>query len=220
MTNPRILPQHHGSLYIIAAASGTGKTSLVSALLESVDNLQVSISHTTRKPRPGEEHGKHYFFIQEAEFVELVNQQAFLEHANVFGNYYGTLTQTVRNKLSEGIDIILEIDWQGARQVHKVFPRATGIFILPPSLNSLRERLCNRAQDDQAVIERRMQSAIKEMSHYMEFNYIVINDDFDRALTEMRHIILANRNSLSRQIAKHADLIKTLISDLSKDELK
>jgi len=220
MREPRVLPQHHGTLYIIAAASGTGKTSLVSSLLQSVDNLQVSISHTTRKPRPGEEHGKHYYFTDKASFLELVNKQAFLEYAKVFDNYYGTLVQTVRDKLAEGIDIILEIDWQGARQVHKVFPRASGIFILPPSLDSLRQRLSERGQDDEAVIERRMQSAIAEISHYTEFNYIVINDDFDKALSELRAIILANRNSLPRQIAKYGDLIKSLISDMPADELK
>jgi len=214
MRTPRILPQHHGSLYIIAAASGTGKTSLVSALLQKINNIEVSVSHTTRKPRPGEEHGKHYFFVDEENFLELVRQQAFLEHAKVFDNYYGTSTQAVRDKLAEGVDVILEIDWQGARQVHKVFPRACGIFILPPSLVSLRERLSDRGQDDTAIIDRRMQSAIDEMSHYMEFNYIVINDDFDHALGELQSIILADRSSLQRQMAKHSDLIKTLISDI------
>jgi len=213
MRKTRILPQHNGNLYIVAAASGTGKTSLVNSLLQCTDDLQVSISHTTRKPRPGEEHGKHYYFSAEADFLELVNKQAFLEHAKVFDHYYGTLTQAVRDKLSEGIDVILEIDWQGARQVRKVFPSACGIFILPPSLESLRERLQARAQDDKTVIERRMQFAIEEMSHYTEFNYIVINDDFDQALAQLRSIILANRNALQRQMAKHGDLIKSLVAE-------
>jgi guanylate kinase len=210
---PRILPQSNGNLYIVSAASGTGKTSLVSELLQRTDNLQVSISHTTRKPRPGEEHGKHYYFVEEASFLELVAQQAFLEHAKVFDHYYGTLTKTVQERLSEGVDLILEIDWQGARQVRKVFPNAHGIFILPPSRESLRQRLSSRAQDDEAIINQRMQSAIAEMSHYKEFNYLVINDDFETALAEMQSIILANRSSLSRQMAKNAELISSLISD-------
>jgi len=212
MRDPRILPQSNGDLYIVAAASGTGKTSLVDALIQSVERLQVSVSHTTRKPRPGEVDGQHYYFTEESEFLDLVNQQAFLEHAKVYGNYYGTLTQTVRDKLAEGVDLILEIDWQGARQVHKIFPGAIGIFILPPSLDSLRERLSKRAQDDNAVIERRMAAAIEEISHYKEFNYIVINDDFDQALAELRAIVQSRRNALQRQMANHAELIKSLIS--------
>ena len=220
MINTRILPQNHGNLYIVAAASGTGKTSLVDALIQQVDQLQVSISHTTRKPRPGEENGKHYYFTDEAHFLDLIHKQAFLEHAKVFDHHYGTSTQAVRDKLAEGIDLILEIDWQGARQVHKVFPNATGIFILPPSLDALRERLSERAQDDETVIERRMQSAIDEISHYKEFNYIVINDDFETALAELSTIVLANRNALQRQMAKHADLIKSLISENPEDALE
>ena len=199
------------NLFIIAAPSGCGKTSLVKALLEKVNNLTVSTSHTTRDPRPGEIDGKNYFFISKSEFNEINAKNGFLESAQVFDNFYGTAKQTVVNLLDKDIDVILEIDWQGARQIKKIFTDSIGIFILPPSEGELRNRLNNRGQDSDEIISRRMQDAVNEMQHYDEFDYLVINDEFNIALNDLETIILSQRLSIKEQTNKHASLLKSLI---------
>jgi len=199
------------NLFIIAAPSGCGKTSLVKALLEKVNNLTVSTSHTTRDPRPGEINGKNYFFISKSEFNEINAKNGFLESAQVFDNFYGTAKQTVVDLLDKDIDVILEIDWQGARQIKKIFTDSIGIFILPPSEGELRNRLNNRGQDSDEIISRRMQDAVNEMQHYDEFDYLVINDEFNIALNDLETIILSQRLSIKEQINKHASLLKSLI---------
>lgn len=202
-----------GSLFIITAASGTGKTSLVKALLESINDLQVSISHTTRSPRAGEIDGQHYHFTTVNEFKKGIEQGAFLEHACVFDNYYGTSEQSVKELLSKGIDVILEIDWQGALQVKKLLPDAVMIFILPPSKAALRERLSNRATDSEQVISKRLAGAVTEMQAHVNFDYVVINDDFATALSELTAIIISQRLTQIKQSAKHQALISELLTE-------
>lgn len=197
-----------GTLYIISAPSGAGKTSLVKQLVEHDPRVEVSVSHTTRDMRPGETDGVDYFFIDRERFLEMANSSAFLEHAQVFDNYYGTSQQHVEQQLLSGLDVILEIDWQGARQIRKLFPDSQSIFILPPSLQALRERLTNRGQDDDEIIQRRMRDAVNEMSHYAEFDYLVVNDNFDTALDELRCIFVANR---LRQLQQERSLEPLLI---------
>lgn len=199
------------NLFIVAAPSGCGKTSLVKALIKQTQNLCVSVSHTTRNARPGEVHGKNYFFVSKDEFDQINRDNGFIESAQVFDNYYGSAKQTVRDLLATGTDVILEIDWQGARQVKKSFGDAIGIFILPPSESALRERLTGRGQDDESIINRRMQDAVSEMQHYNEFDYLVINDDFDTALGELSSIIHSQRLLLSQQSVKHQSLLNALI---------
>lgn len=201
-----------GQLFIIAAPSGAGKTSLVKQLLHDVKQLTVSVSHTTRAMRPGEQHGKDYFFISVEEFQELLAQGAFLEHAQVFDNYYGTTQTAVEHHLSLGSDVILEIDWQGAQQIKHLLPESVTIFILPPSIDVLRQRLQGRGQDDHTVIERRMRDAVAEMSHYAEFDYLVVNDDFSLALTELKSIIISHRLAYCRQSSKLQDLLSSLLA--------
>ena len=196
-----------GSLFIITAASGTGKTSLVKQLIATTNDLAVSISHSTRKPRPGEMDGQQYHFVSREIFADMIKQGEFLEHAEVFENYYGTAQSTVEFMLSNGLDVILEIDWQGALQVQKLRPDATTIFILPPDRQSLRQRLSNRGQDSQEVIERRLAGSVNEMSQYVNFDYVVINDNFDVALAELKSIIIANRLTLAKQQERHAGRI-------------
>ena len=181
--------QRRGDLFIIAAPSGGGKTSLVNALLENDERLVLSISHTTRRARPGEVDGKHYHFVSHDDFEQMVENGDFLEHARVFDNHYGTNRNSVARQLGQGKDVILEIDWQGARQVRAAFPNCLMIFIIPPSLETLRERLTGRGQDSAAVIQRRMRDAQAEISHWAEFDQLVVNDDFDTALEELRTII-------------------------------
>ncbi|HAE72623.1 MAG TPA: guanylate kinase [Gammaproteobacteria bacterium] len=199
------------NLFIIAAPSGCGKTSLVKALIEKVDNLCVSVSHTTRAQRPGEEHGKNYFFVSKEDFNEISNSNGFIESAQVFDNYYGSAKQTVKDLLKQGQDVILEIDWQGAQQVKQSFIDAIGIFILPPSISALEDRLTDRGQDDQSIIDRRMKDAVSEMQHFDEFDYLVINDDFNIALNDLTHIIYTQRLSLAQQTQQQQDLLKQLI---------
>ena len=200
-----------GTLYIVSAPSGAGKTSLLKALLEDAEGIGLSISHTTRDMRPGEQDGVHYHYVDEATFTQMVADGAFLEHAKVFDNYYGTSQAAVVAQLASGQDVILEIDWQGAQQVRKLFPEAVGIFILPPSKTALRERLTDRGQDDTAIIDRRMRDAEAEMSHYLEFDYVVVNDDFDTALAELRAIITSQRLAISRQQTRLQGLVKGLL---------
>ncbi len=201
-----------GTLYIISAASGTGKTSLVKALLEKSENIGVSVSHTTRQPRPGEENGVAYHFVEKSVFQEMIEQAAFLEHAEVFGNFYGTSQAAVQDLLNAGQDVILEIDWQGAQQVRRLMPDAVGIFILPPSREALLSRLQNRGQDDDSIIQGRMSQAVSEMSHYHEFDYLVVNDDFDLALHQLKAIVESHRLHISRQSERHGEMIAQLLS--------
>lgn len=200
-----------GTLYILSAPSGAGKTSLLKALRERDGQLHVSISHTTRKVRPGEEDGVHYHFVEQATFLSKVEEGDFLEHAEVFGNYYGTDEVSVRNQLAAGHDTVLEIDWQGAQQVRHRFPEAVSIFILPPSPEALRDRLSHRGQDSEAIIQGRMEQAVSEMSHYAEFDYLVINDDFDLALDELAAIVVSQRLQLSQQVDRHAETLSRLL---------
>ncbi|WHI51323.1 guanylate kinase [Microbulbifer sp. MLAF003] len=201
-----------GTLYTVSAPSGAGKTSLVKALVDNDTQVTVSISHTTRAMRPGEVNGVDYHFIERKEFLAMLEENAFLEHAQVYGdNYYGTAKGSIEEVLNSGRDVILEIDWQGAAQVRRLLPDTVGIFILPPSQEALRQRLTGRGQDDQAVIERRMDQAIDEMTHYVEADYLVINDNFDQALMELSCIITAQRQRLGQQQLRHGELLKALL---------
>ena len=202
-----------GTLYIISAPSGAGKSSLLRVLLETRSGtLALSVSHTTRAPRSGEVDGKDYHFIDEASFTEMVNRDAFLEHARVFDNFYGTSKQGVVDQLDAGLDVILEIDWQGARLIRKLMPAVVSIFILPPSRDALQQRLRDRGQDDEAVIARRMRAAVSEMSHYDEYDYLVINDVFQVAGDELAAIMLSHRLRLSAQCQRHAGLLAGLLA--------
>lgn len=205
-------PMNQGKLYIISAPSGAGKTSLVRQLVADLDRLTVSVSHTTRPMRPGEAHGRDYFFVPVAEFQAMLERQAFLEHARVFDNFYGTARQTVEENLSQGLDVILEIDWQGAQQIKKLMPDSLSIFILPPSIDILQQRLRNRGQDDEQIIARRMRDAVTEMSHYDEFDYLVVNDVFEQALAALKSILTANRLTRQRQMHELEPLLKALLS--------
>jgi len=200
-----------GTLYVFSAPSGAGKTSLVKALLEKTEAIGVSVSHTTRDPRPGEENGKDYNFVSQGEFKSLIDQNAFLEHAQVFDNFYGTSQIWVESELAAGRDVILEIDWQGAQQIRQQMPDTVTVFILPPSREELHSRLTGRGQDSEETIERRMRDAVSEMSHYNEFDYIIINDDFEQALEQLRSVVLARRQRASAQTQIHADLLKNLL---------
>ncbi len=200
-----------GTLFIISAPSGAGKTSLVKALVESTSALEVSVSHTTRPMRAGEENGVHYHFVEADAFGKMVEQGDFLEHAQVFDNFYGTAESAVVERLEAGQDVILEIDWQGAQQVRKRLPDAVGIFILPPSREALEQRLKGRGQDEQAIIDRRMRDAVNEMSHYGEFDYLVVNDDFDTALDELRCVVTSQRLRRPAQEVRHGRTLQLLL---------
>ena len=201
-----------GTLYIISAPSGAGKTSLVKKLFSELDDLIVSVSHTTRAMRSGETHGNDYFFVTVDDFKTMIENQEFLEHAQVFDNFYGTAEQTVRDNLAQGLDVILEIDWQGAQQVRRMVPESRSIFILPPSIDILRQRLQNRGQDDAEIISRRMRDAVTEMSHYPEFDYMIVNDDFEFALSQLKSIIIANRLRQEVQQKTLAPLLQNLLN--------
>ncbi|WP_199699432.1 guanylate kinase [Alcanivorax profundi] len=202
-----------GTLYIVSAPSGAGKTSLVAALVEKVPRLRISVSHTTRTMRPGEEDGVNYHFTDRDSFVRQVEQGRFLEHAEVFGNLYGTSADWVKQTLNGGEDVILEIDWQGATQIRKQLPDAVSIFILPPSLDILAQRLRGRETDDDAVIQHRLDGAQDEMSHFAEFDYLIVNDDFQRALYELGAIVEARRLDTPRQQARLASTLEDLLRD-------
>ncbi|APX94762.1 guanylate kinase [Halomonas sp. 1513] len=201
-----------GTLFIVSAPSGAGKTSLVRALLERLDGLQVSVSHTTRAMRPGELDGVNYHFVETASFEAMIERGDFFEHARVFDNYYGTSRPAVQALLAAGTDVILEIDWQGARQVREQVAEAESVFILPPSLATLRQRLSSRATDDEAIIERRMRDAVSEMSHYDEYDHVIINDDFATALGELEALVRAARSRLARVREAQAPLLQALLS--------
>lgn len=201
-----------GTLYVFSAPSGAGKTSLVKSLLEKTNNIRVSVSHTTRAPREGEVDGQDYNFVSQNDFQDLINQNAFLEHAQVFDNFYGTSQAWVEQELLEGRDVILEIDWQGAKQIRNQIPETVGVFILPPSRKELLSRLTGRGTDSAEIIARRMHDAENEMSHYGEFDYLVINDNFDDALEELRSIVIARRQRTAIQSVIQQDLLKNLLN--------
>lgn len=199
-----------GTLYIISAPSGGGKTSLVNAMLANLEEITVSISHTTRAPRVGEIEGKNYFFVDEATFSQHQEAGIFLEHAKVFNNWYGTSRTWALEQLAQGLDVILEIDWQGARNV-KAQMDCVSIFILPPSRDILLQRLVNRSQDSQAIIDARMEQASQEISHYAEYDYVIINDEFEVALRDLTAIICANRLRVAKQESRYQTLLSSLI---------
>jgi len=201
-----------GTLFTVSAPSGAGKTSLVTALVNSLKCLRVSISHTTRPMRPGEQNAVNYHFVDQQRFLTMLEEGAFLEHAQVFRNYYGTSRHWVEDQLSTGIDVILEIDWQGAQQVRRLLPDTVGIFILPPSRKALMQRLNQRGQDQPEVISQRLAAAREEMSHFVEADYLVINDVFDQALDDLKAIVTSQRLSILRQEQKHANLLQDLLS--------
>jgi guanylate kinase len=194
-----------GTLYIVSAPSGAGKSSLIQAYLKTqpLYDTQVSISHTTRQVRPGEKHGEHYYFVSKDEFCEMIAHDDFLEHAEVFGNYYGTSRKAIEQVLASGVDVFLDIDWQGAQQIRQRMPQARSIFVLPPSKDELDRRLRGRGQDSEEVIAKRM----------AEYDYLIVNDDFDLALSDLKTIIRAERLRLSRQKLRHDGLITKLLAD-------
>ncbi len=200
-----------GILYIISAPSGAGKSSLVRAIVHKLADVVVSVSHTTRPMREGEVDGQDYHFIDESRFSAMVEQGDFLEHAQVFGNYYGTSKQSIEAQLLSGKDVILEIDWQGARQIRQRMNDSKSVYILPPSIIALKQRLSNRGQDTDEVIDARMREAVSEMSHYGEFDYIVINDDFDEATEQLASIFVCNRMLLDNQQRRNAELLADLL---------
>ena len=201
-----------GTLYIVSAPSGAGKTSLVKALLDAQPHVRVSVSHTTRPMRPGEVDGVNYHFVSREEFVERMERGEFLEHAEVFGNLYGTSQRWLEQTLNEGYDLILEIDWQGAQQVRRLMPQAKSIFILPPTQEALRQRLTNRGQDSDEVIEKLMREAVSEMTHYVEYDYLVINDDFAHALIDLQAIFRANQLLQASQQQRFRSLLDELLA--------
>ena len=200
-----------GTLFIISAPSGAGKTSLVKALLERLSDVVVSVSHTTRESRPGEQDGVDYHFVAKPEFETMVTAGEFVEHARVFDNFYGTSRVAVAEQLEAGRDVILEIDWQGARQVRHSLPHAVSVFILPPTRQTLRERLTARDQDSEQVIERRMGDAISEMSHYGEYHFLIFNDDFEQAVAELQALFVAQRLRREVQEQRHAASLRALL---------
>lgn len=200
-----------GNLFVITAPSGAGKTSLVRALLEADSQAMLSISYTTRPMRPGEVDGKDYHFVSREAFEAMLDKGDFLESAEVYGNYYGTSQPWLEGAMNSGNDVILEIDWQGAAQVRKLFPQAVGVFILPPSVDVLRQRLKGRGQDSDEVIARRVAAAKEDMSHVNEFDYVIINNQFDVALQDLLAVFRAERLRLDRQMARHAAMISELI---------
>ena len=202
-----------GTLYIVAAPSGAGKSSIVNAVLARDPNIRLSISFTSRQPRPGERHAEHYHFVSAEEFEAMVEAGDFFEHARVHGDWKGSARQSVEPFLAAGKDVLLEIDWQGARQVRAKVPDAVSVFILPPSRQALESRMRSRGQDSEDVIRQRLDAAREEMSHYGEFDYVIVNEIFDTAVDEMCAIFLASRLRREPQVARHARLITALLAD-------
>ncbi|OTA15575.1 guanylate kinase [Xenorhabdus vietnamensis] len=211
----QVIIMNQGTLYIVSAPSGAGKSSLIQALLKTqpLYDTQVSVSHTTRQARPGENHGEHYFFVTVDEFQNMISHDEFLEYACVFGNYYGTSRKVIEDTLASGIDVFLDIDWQGTQQIRQKMPAARSIFILPPSREELLRRLQGRGQDSKEVIAKRMAQAVAEMEHYNEYDYVIINDDFNTALADLQSIIRSERLRLDRQTQRHNALISKLLAD-------
>jgi len=201
-----------GTLFIVAAPSGAGKSSIVNAVLADTPGIALSISYTSRAPRPGERHAQHYHFVDKAEFERMVAAGDFFEHALVHGDYKGTARQSVEPQLAAGQDVLLEIDWQGARQVRKLVPEALSVFILPPSREALESRMRNRGQDSEATIARRLAAAREEMSHYDEFDFVIVNEDFPTAVREMQAIFVGSRQRLHVQQERHAALLAALLA--------
>lgn len=202
-----------GTLFIVAAPSGAGKSSIVNACLARDANIALSISFTSRAPRPGERHAEHYHFISEAQFQAMIDAGDFFEHARVHGDWKGTARQSVEPLLAQGKDVLLEIDWQGARQVRSRVPDAVSVFILPPSRAALEERMRKRGQDSEATIAQRLAAAREEMSHYGEFDYVIVNEHFETAVDDMCAIFIASRLRKDIQVARHAKLITALLAD-------
>ena len=200
-----------GTLFIVAAPSGAGKSSIVNAVLKDTPGIVLSISYTSRAPRPGERHAQHYHFIDKAEFERMIAAGAFFEHALVHGDYKGTARQSVEPQLAAGHDVLLEIDWQGARQVRTQLPDALSVFILPPSRAALETRMRSRGQDSEAVIAQRLSAAREEMSHYAEFDFVIVNDHFDQAVREVQAIFVGSRQRRAIQQIRHASLIDALL---------
>ncbi|KGJ99866.1 MULTISPECIES: guanylate kinase [Pseudoalteromonas] len=200
-----------GNLFILSAPSGAGKSSLINALLKKHADMKVSVSHTTRAPRPGENDAEHYHFVSVDEFKALIAKDDFFEWAQVFDNYYGTSKQAIEEQLAAGIDVFLDIDWQGARQVREIMKDVKTIFILPPSKQELEQRLNNRGQDSAEIIAGRMAQAQSETSHYDEYDFVVVNDDFDTALSEIESVVIAQRLTLKVQTTRHQTLINELL---------
>ncbi|ATC96118.1 guanylate kinase [Pseudoalteromonas tunicata] len=207
------MSSQRGNLFILSAPSGAGKSSLITALLKRHADMKVSVSHTTRQPRPGEENAVHYHFVSVDEFKRLIDKNDFFEWAQVFENYYGTSKQAIEQQLAAGIDVFLDIDWQGARQVRDLTPDVQTIFIVPPSKSELESRLNNRGQDSAEVIAARMAKAQAEMSHYDEYDYMIINDDFDTALSQLETIVLSQRLKQTNQALVHHTLLANLLQD-------
>lgn len=201
-----------GNLFIVAAPSGGGKTSLVRKLVSSLKDIVISVSHTTRSMRPGEAEGVDYFYVDQSTFLNMVGQGEFLEHATVFNNFYGTSAVQIAKRLQAGTDVVLDIDWQGAEQIRHAFPESLSIFIIPPSMDILKQRLTDRKRDDEQTIARRMQCARDELSHYNEFDYLIVNDNFDKAASELMSIVVAHRLSIRRQTEKQSKLLGFLLS--------
>ena len=201
-----------GTLYVVAAPSGAGKSSIVNAVLARDPQIALSISFTSRQPRPGERHAQHYNFVSEGEFQQMIDAGDFFEHARVHGDWKGTARQSVEPQLAAGKDVLLEIDWQGARQVREKMPDAISVFILPPSLDALQTRMRNRGQDTEEVIARRLAAAREEMSHFNEFDFVIVNEHFDAAAAELRSIFVAQRLRQPDQARRHAALIAELLA--------
>jgi len=202
-----------GNLFVVSSPSGAGKSSLISALLAKHADMKVSVSHTTRAPRPGEVDGVHYHFTDVATFKRLIQEDEFYEWAEVFGNYYGTSKSAINEQLEQGIDVFLDIDWQGAEQMRKLVPNIITLFILPPSKQELESRLNKRGQDSQEVIGGRMAQAKSEMSHYNEYDFVMVNDDFEQTLVDFEQIVLSHRLKIDNQQSKFADLINELLAN-------
>jgi guanylate kinase len=202
-----------GTLYIVAAPSGAGKSSIVNAVLARDPGICLSISFTSRAPRPGERHAEHYHFVSAGEFERMVAAGDFFEHARVHGDWKGTARQSVEPQLNAGKDVLLEIDWQGARQVRLQVPDAVSVFILPPSRQALEQRMRSRGQDSEDTIRQRLDAAREEMSHYTEFDYVIVNEHFDTAVDEMCAIFVASRLRRAPQVARHSRLITALLAD-------
>src|SRR3990167_1975471 len=211
MQTENLNKQDFGTLYIVAAPSGGGKTSFVKELVSNLDKIETSVSHTTRGKRPAEMEGVHYYFISEQEFSKMVKNNEFVEYAQVFDNFYGTSFAEINARLADGIDVVLDIDWQGSQQIKKLYPSSVSVFVIPPSLEALQNRLITRAQDTPETIDSRMLRAKNEMGHFAEFDYLIVNDNFAKACDDLTAIVKAERLKISRQIIRRGKLLSLLL---------